>query len=109
MTGLRPKKQASLQCIRDLSDDIRILNAYGPTEVTYGATAFEFTHADDPDNDTPIGKPFPNYKVYIVDSNLQPVPYQLLLAAWRADQQLPCPSLRRPHLTQDQPSLHDHA
>ncbi len=74
ITGLRPKKQAALQCVRDLSDDIRILNAYGPTEVTYGATAFEFIQTDDPDRDTPIGRPFPNYEVYIVDSHLQPVP-----------------------------------
>jgi len=60
--------------MRDLSDQIRILNAYGPTEVTYGATAFDFQFSTNPDRDAPIGVPFPNYEVYIVDSYLQPVP-----------------------------------
>ncbi|MFC1715834.1 amino acid adenylation domain-containing protein [Candidatus Poribacteria bacterium] len=74
ITGLAPKKQHVLQSMRDISDEMRILNAYGPTEVTYGATAFEFKSATDPNRDVPIGKPFPNYKVYVLDSNLQPVP-----------------------------------
>jgi surfactin family lipopeptide synthetase A len=74
ITGLAPKKESLLQSIRNVSDQIRILNAYGPTEVTYGATAFEFLWANKPDRDVPIGRPFPNYEVYIVNSNLQPVP-----------------------------------
>ena len=74
ITGLAPKKQRVLQHFRDLSDGIRILNAYGPTEVTYGATAYEFISATEPDKDVPIGRPFPNYEVYIVDADLQPVP-----------------------------------
>jgi amino acid adenylation domain-containing protein len=74
MTGLAPKKQSVLQLIREILPETMIVNAYGPTEVTYGATAFAFHSADHPDRDVPIGKPFPNYEVYIVDANLQPVP-----------------------------------
>lgn len=74
ITGLAPKKQQVLQRFRDLSEGLRILNAYGPTEVTYGATAFEFIAASEPDRDVPIGRPFPNYEVYIVDSQINPVP-----------------------------------
>jgi len=74
ITGLAPKKERVLQCCRDLSPDLRILNAYGPTEVTYGATAYVFDGVQDPENEVPIGVPFPNYEVYIVDQNLQPVP-----------------------------------
>ena len=50
------------------------MNAYGPTEVTYGATAYEFLSAADPEREVPIGRPFPNYEVYIADADLQPVP-----------------------------------
>lgn len=74
ITGLAPKKESSLQPWRELSPKLRILNAYGPTEVTYGATAFEFKEMKDPQHDVPIGVPFPNYQVYIVDANQQPVP-----------------------------------
>ena len=74
ITGLAPKKESVLQSFRSLSPELRILNAYGPTEVTYGATAYEFVDIVDPDRDVPIGVPFPNYQVYIVDKNLQPVP-----------------------------------
>jgi len=74
ITGLMPKKQNVLQRIRNLSDDLLILNAYGPTEVTYGATAFDFKVASDPEKNTPIGVCFPNYNVYILDTHLQAVP-----------------------------------
>jgi len=74
VTGLAPKRQRALQPFRDLSSSLQILNAYGPTEVTYGATAFEFQAASEPDREVPIGRPFPNYQVYILDGQLQPVP-----------------------------------
>jgi len=74
VTGLAPKRQRALQSFRDLSGSLRVLNAYGPTEVTYGATAFEFQATSEPDREAPIGRPFPNYQVYIVDGELQPVP-----------------------------------
>ena len=74
ITGLAPKKQSVLQHVRNISGELRILNAYGPTEVTYGATAYEFLSAGEPERDVPIGRPFPNYEVYIADADLQPVP-----------------------------------
>jgi len=74
ITGLAPKKQKLLQRLRDLSPQLRIVNAYGPTEVTYGATAYEFTTASDPEQDVPIGRPFPDYQVYIVNEALEPMP-----------------------------------
>jgi surfactin family lipopeptide synthetase A len=74
ITGLEAKKERVLQEMRDVSERMCIWNAYGPTEVTYGATAFEFTSSTDPDRDAPIGRPFPNYQVFVVDSHLQPLP-----------------------------------
>jgi amino acid adenylation domain-containing protein len=74
ITGLAPKKSNQLQPFRELSADLKILNAYGPTEITYGATAYEFIKAEDPNKDVPIGVPYPNYRVYVVDKYLEPVP-----------------------------------
>jgi len=74
ITGLAPKKQSILQRLRDISPALRILNAYGPTEVTYGATAYEFDSTTDPERDVPIGKPFSDYQIYIVNDLLEPVP-----------------------------------
>ena len=74
ITGLHAKKERLLQAFRDLAPDLRILNAYGPTETTYGATAFAFATTDDPDRDAPIGMPFPGYQTYIVDARMRPVP-----------------------------------
>ncbi len=74
LTGLHAKKERALQVWRDLVPGLRIMNAYGPTETTYGATAFEFQQASDLDRDVPIGVPFPGYQTYILDARLQPVP-----------------------------------
>jgi len=47
-----------------------IYNVYGPTETTLWATWHLFQKDD---NYAPIGCPLPNYKVYILDEDLQPV------------------------------------
>ena len=52
----------------------RVFNDYGPTECTIYSTTYEVT------KDTnlpcaPIGKPFANYKAYILDKNLKLVPF----------------------------------
>ncbi len=46
-----------------------IINTYGPTEATVGAT-FAFLHPDEP---VTIGQPLPNYYCYIVDSQTHEV------------------------------------
>jgi amino acid adenylation domain-containing protein len=56
---------------------IRLLNAYGPTETTITATAFEV--APRPNENTtyqrvPIGRPFANRAIYILDRHDNPVP-----------------------------------
>jgi amino acid adenylation domain-containing protein len=56
---------------------IRLLNAYGPTEATITATAFEI--APRPRENTtgqrvPIGRPLANRAIYILDQHSHPVP-----------------------------------
>ena len=57
-----------------VSDSPQLINAYGPTETTVTATICQIDSATKIDKNVPIGKPIDNTKIYILDSNLQPVP-----------------------------------
>ncbi len=74
LVGVEPIKQATLQRFRNLSDSMHIINGYGPTETTICATWFSFQEAVEPEQRTPIGTAVPNYQIYLLDENLQPVP-----------------------------------
>ncbi|MEI6188144.1 MAG: amino acid adenylation domain-containing protein, partial [Alphaproteobacteria bacterium] len=52
------------------SNEVRIFDEYGPTETTVGATLQKVIEG----YDYSIGKPYTNYKVYILDNSLNPVP-----------------------------------
>ncbi|MBE8967603.1 non-ribosomal peptide synthase/polyketide synthase, partial [Nostocales cyanobacterium LEGE 12452] len=56
---------------------VRLVNAYGPTETTITATLFEILPQLSQDTNLkkiPIGRPLPNRNVYILDTQLEPVP-----------------------------------
>jgi amino acid adenylation domain-containing protein/thioester reductase-like protein len=55
----------------------RVTNGYGPTETTVCATYYDLGSRGDEQEWYPIGKPLPNYRVYVLDSNLQPLPVGL--------------------------------
>ena len=74
LVGTEPIKQGLLQRFRDLSEHMRIVNGYGPTETTICATLFPFGAATEPDRRTPIGTGIHGYEVYLVDANMQLVP-----------------------------------
>ncbi|MDO4237033.1 non-ribosomal peptide synthetase, partial [Pseudomonas sp.] len=52
---------------------IGLYNLYGPTEAAVDVTAWNCASSDVPDN-TPIGKPIANTRMYVLDEQLQPVP-----------------------------------
>ncbi len=53
---------------------VRLLNTYGPTEATIVALTSELTaEAFARDGRVPIGRPGPNVRVYVLDTNQQPV------------------------------------
>jgi thioester reductase-like protein len=53
----------------------RLINSYGLTEATIDSTYFERAELDLPqDRPLPIGRPFANTRIHILDRNLQPVP-----------------------------------
>ncbi|WP_141687596.1 non-ribosomal peptide synthetase, partial [Pseudomonas sp. 25 E 4] len=53
--------------------NIGLYNLYGPTEAAVDVTAWNCARPDVPDN-TPIGKPIANTRMYVLDAQLQPVP-----------------------------------
>jgi amino acid adenylation domain-containing protein/thioester reductase-like protein len=53
----------------------RLINSYGLTEATIDSAYFESADLDLPqDRPVPIGRPFANTRIHILDRNLQPVP-----------------------------------
>ncbi|MCX4692919.1 non-ribosomal peptide synthase/polyketide synthase [Streptomyces sp. NBC_01408] len=61
----------------------RVINAYGPTEVTVAATAWPY-RADQLHGLVPIGSPFHNQRVYLLDDALRPVPPGTVADLWIA-------------------------
>ena len=58
-------------------DPEKIINIYGPTETTINATLYQFERKGNSKmkmDVLPIGKPLMNYKIYILDENLNLVP-----------------------------------
>ncbi|RST10365.1 amino acid adenylation domain-containing protein [Streptomyces sp. WAC04770] len=53
------------------ADGRRLLNVYGPTEVSIAATWADSRRGDDV---TGIGRPLPGYRAYVLDEELRPVP-----------------------------------
>ncbi|WP_175485733.1 non-ribosomal peptide synthetase [Lysobacter sp. yr284] len=63
--------------VRELSRHARVINAYGPTEITVCASAWTAPRApaaDAADAAVPIGRPLPNVRLYLLDAQRQPVP-----------------------------------
>lgn len=51
----------------------KFVNQYGPTEATASCTYYEVTKEDLEKKSLPIGKPYENYRIYILDDNLKEV------------------------------------
>jgi amino acid adenylation domain-containing protein/non-ribosomal peptide synthase protein (TIGR01720 family) len=58
------------ESLRKAVPGAQVVNAYGPTEATVYATAWESTSEDTPT----IGRPVTNAQAYVLDSGLHPVP-----------------------------------
>lgn len=68
--ALRERLKTWFECV---GQQIRLLNNYGPTEATIGATIYELSTDDTLLRELPIGRPLRNVYTYILDQNQQPV------------------------------------
>ncbi|HYO12017.1 MAG TPA: amino acid adenylation domain-containing protein, partial [Thermoanaerobaculia bacterium] len=62
---------------RGRAAEVRLVNAYGPTEATIASVVHEHPRTAAgvaPDREVPIGRPLPGVVAYVVDRGLRPVP-----------------------------------
>jgi amino acid adenylation domain-containing protein len=88
----------SAELIRQWSVGRNFFNAYGPTEATVCATIAKCT---DSDEKISIGRPIANTQIYILDSQLQPVPIGVPGELHIGGAGLARGYLNRPELTQE--------
>lgn len=77
----------------------RLVNNYGPTENTVGATAEDVPPLGEAAGPPSIGKPVPNTEVYILDEALRPVPPGVPGEIFLGGAQVARGYLNRPELT----------
>ncbi|KMU74734.1 tyrocidine synthetase 1 [Coccidioides immitis RMSCC 3703] len=53
---------------------LRLINAYGPTEITFESNNFEIPITEPAGSRIPVGHALPNTSIVILDENLNPVP-----------------------------------
>ncbi|MDQ0937557.1 amino acid adenylation domain-containing protein [Streptomyces turgidiscabies] len=68
--------------------DVQVINAYGPTESTVNVTDHRVDLSSLTDGPVPIGRPFANTQVYVLDSALRPVPPGVTGELYLAGEQL---------------------
>ncbi|WP_420630847.1 amino acid adenylation domain-containing protein [Candidatus Leptofilum sp.] len=73
-TSAEPISPAMVQRWKRTFPGVPLLNLYGSTECSSNATQFDAATLPETAVRVPIGKPLPNIQVYVLDSNLQPVP-----------------------------------
>jgi amino acid adenylation domain-containing protein len=74
--GERALPQSLMTWQQHVGSRVRLLNTYGPTEVTIAATVCDLTSAE-PSSGPPIGRAIQNVQVYVLDRNLQPLPIEI--------------------------------
>ncbi len=75
LIGVEPIGSATMKKFYKFNKNMRIVNAYGPTETTICATANVLDEKNIKKHRViPIGKPLNNLKLFILDKTLKPVP-----------------------------------
>ncbi|WP_186644141.1 non-ribosomal peptide synthetase [Fluviispira vulneris] len=81
-----------------LKNNIKVINAYGPTEATVESSIYAYNSADEANI---IGKPIINSKIYILDTNLNPMPIGAIGELYIGGENLARGYLNRKELTSE--------
>src|SRR4029077_4975501 len=74
--GERALRHSLMTWQQHVGSRVRLLNTYGPPEVTIAATICDLTSAE-PSSGPPIGRAIQNVQLYVLDRNLQPAPIEI--------------------------------
>jgi amino acid adenylation domain-containing protein len=76
VVGGEPVPAAAVRAWRSAAPAARLLNSYGPTETTIGATLWDASAAPAPGPGAavPIGAPVPGTRAYVLDERMRPAP-----------------------------------
>ena len=83
---------------REILPTTTLINFYGASELAHHATWFEVTHAGEAKS-VPIGHPIQNTQVYVLDSEMQPVPAGVAGELYMSGTGIARGYLNRPELT----------
>ncbi|HXA86026.1 MAG TPA: amino acid adenylation domain-containing protein, partial [Candidatus Dormibacteraeota bacterium] len=89
--------------LQEIAPECTIFNHYGPTETTVGVLTYRLgpASAAPPSGTTPLGKPLPNTRIYILDDYMEPVPAGVAGELYIGGENVARGYLDRPALTAD--------
>ncbi|MEU6467666.1 condensation domain-containing protein, partial [Streptomyces sp. NPDC046976] len=98
--GGEPLTGHALRRMRATHPGLTVVNAYGATEATVNSTEFRIAPGQPLDSGAlPIGRPFWNTRIYVLDQSLRPVPPGVVGELYVAGSGLARGYLNRPGLT----------
>lgn len=82
LVGVEPIKASILSDFLNINPSMRIINGYGPTETTICCTMYHFENNLPSDVIVPIGKPFCNNKMHVLNKFMNYLPVNTLGTLW---------------------------
>ncbi|WP_414542081.1 amino acid adenylation domain-containing protein [Nostoc sp. CCY0012] len=92
---------------KQVGSKVQLMNTYGPTEATIVATICNLSTTKLSTQFVPIGRPYANSKLYILDAHWQPVPIGVIGELYIGGEGLARGYHQRPDLTQEKFILHN--
>lgn len=101
LVGVEPLEEMILIKIKNNIHGLKIINGYGPTEAAVIATLYSVSNQSISGSHrlVPLGKPVANYKLYILDKKLNPLPLGAVGELFIASVGISKEYLHRPELT----------